>query len=436
MAKVVFQSGSQAGHEFQLGKSTIFGRQSTSDVVLQEKMSSRQHFVIERFNGLYCVRDSQSRNGTRVNGNKVKQALLEFGDVIRVGETELKLIKEAEDQDIQSLLGDKYDIERKIGEGGMGVVFGPATVDGPSCCLEDSVTAFGDHADVHATLLAEARAAGRLNHPNIVQVHDVDTSNGLYFFAMEYIDGATCQAVIERNGPMQEAEALEITKQVAKALQYAHDQGLVHRDVKPDNIMIGTDTNAVKLADLGISKNLDEDGVAEQTMIHERRAVGTPQFMSPEAAREQRVSSASDLYSLGATLYTLLTKQPLFNADNGPEILRMQINDKAPDVRGIANATSAGTANLINALLAKDPAQRPDSGTDIVNRIGDIQATIGGGNEPPPLGETLMLKDFAAGKNPAAASAPPPRRTATENDAPNTPPRRRTGAGGDVKRTH
>ena len=144
-------------------------------------MASRQHFAIERFNGLYCIRDCQSRNGTRINGRKIKQVLLVSGDVIRVGETEIKFITEDNDNTITSLLEDRYEIIERIGEGGMGVVFKAKQLSMPVALKILSPRLAVSQVYVKR-FLEEARAAGRLNHPNIVQVHDVDTVGGLYFW--------------------------------------------------------------------------------------------------------------------------------------------------------------------------------------------------------------------------------------------------------------
>ena len=362
MAKAVFQAGPQTGTEATLQKSTIFGRQSSCDVILGENMASRQHFAIERFNGLYCIRDCQSRNGTRVNGRKVKHALLINGDVIRVGETELKFFSENDDNTIGDLLTDRYEIIERIGEGGMGVVFKAKQLSMDRLVALKILSPRLAASQVYVKrFLEEARAAGRLNHPNIVQVHDVDTVGGLYFFSMEFVDGHTCQQLVDRQGPLAENDALEIARQVSKALQYAHEHDLVHRDIKPENIMVGNDGSMIKLADLGISKALDEDGqTKDDTHRQERKVIGTPAFISPEAARADRVGPTSDLYSLGATLFVMLTGRGLFDAKDPKEILKAHVTIEAPDVRKYNAQITANTARLIGDLL-KDPNQRPSS---------------------------------------------------------------------------
>ena len=415
MAKAVFQAGAQAGTEATLEKSTLFGRQSACNVVLTENMSSRQHFVIERFNGLYCIRDMQSRNGTRVNGKKVKQALLNDGDVIRVGETEIKIVYESSDNTISSLLGDRYEILERIGEGGMGIVFKAKQLSMDRLvALKILSPRLAASQEVYVKrFLEEARAAGRLNHPNIVQVHDVDTVGGLYFFSMEYVEGATCQEMLEKTGIMQENDALEITRQVAKALQYAHDHGLVHRDIKPDNIMVGDGGSQIKLADLGINKALDTDGqTKDETAFHERKVIGTPAFISPEAARADRVGPASDLYSLGATMFVLLGGRSVFDCKNAKEMLKAHVTETPPDIRKMNAAVSAETARLITELLSKEPSDRPknaqavlEAATAALNKLGSGPATR--------LGETLMLRNMAAGNftkfNSQALAAQPTR---------------------------
>src|SRR5690606_20749792 len=198
-----------------------------------------------------------SRNGTKLNDKKVSERQLAYGDVIKVGECEWLLVKEQGDVELKDLLS-KYDLQEKIGEGGMGVVYKAVQRSmARTIALKILSPKYASRPKFVDQFIKEARAAGGLNHPNIIQVHDVATENDIHYFSMEYVDGPTCMQLLKANGAFPVPEALEIARQVAKGLEYAHEHRLIHQDIKPDNIMVGSN-NLVKVADLGISKTFDE----------------------------------------------------------------------------------------------------------------------------------------------------------------------------------
>ena len=195
-----------------------------------------------------------------------------------------------------------YVIEKRLGKGGMGTVYlarlkTPGAVEG---------------------FLREARNAAKLNHPNLAAVHDVhaDESLGLYCYSMEYVEGVTAGKLVQTHGPLKRSQALHIIFQIAKALGHAHRNEIVHRDVKPDNILVTTNGTA-KLLDLGLVRDRIEQQGDQQRILS---IVGTPDFSAPEQHRNPKAAvAASDVYSLGATLYYLLTGRPrLHRADRLP----------------------------------------------------------------------------------------------------------------------
>ena len=313
MAKLVAQSGPTAGREYPLTKDlTSLGRQSTCDVQIIDNMSSRVHCQIRRDGKLFSLVDLGSRNGTQLNGKKIAERLLFYGDKIRVGEVEFLLVKEPGDTELKDLLT-KYELGQKIGEGGMGIVF---RAQQRSMAREIALKLLSPKYSLKPKwveqFIGEARAAGKLNHQNIIQVHDVGTENDIHFFSMEFVDGPTCMQMLKEHGSLDIEPALEIVRQVARALDYAHAHRLIHQDIKPDNIMVGSN-EVVKLADLGISKTFDEVE-AEQGP---KKIMGTPHYMSPEAAVGKKIDHRVDLYSLGATLYHLLAGKTLIGEANG-----------------------------------------------------------------------------------------------------------------------
>ena len=227
-----------------------------------------------------------------------------------MGEVEFIFAKEEGDTDLKDLLTKKYEITEKIGEGGMGIVYKARQKSMErTVALKILMPKFSSRPRFVEQFIKEARAAGALNHPNIIQVHDVASENGVHYFSMEYIDGPTAMSLLRDQGTLSQQLACEIIRQTAKALSYAHENRIIHRDIKPDNIML-ISTEAVKLADLGISKTFDE-AEAEGKL---KRIPGTPHYMALEASRGNKIDHRIDIYSLGVTLYQLLSGKTPFDA--------------------------------------------------------------------------------------------------------------------------
>ena len=199
----------------------------------------------------------------------------------------------------------KYLLKTKLGQGGMGTVY--LAID---TRLKRNVALkvlpkemAADEAAVKR-FLREARVAARLNHPNVVAVYDVDRQRGFCFLVMELVDGRTASELL-REGPLSWTEATRLVADACRGLVAAHEAGLVHRDIKPSNIM-RTNDGLVKLADFGLAKVMDDPGPAKNPLTQSGTILGTPHYMSPEQCRGEPVDARSDLYSLGATYYTLL----------------------------------------------------------------------------------------------------------------------------------
>ncbi|MFW5750112.1 MAG: protein kinase domain-containing protein [Planctomycetota bacterium] len=402
MAKLVCRAGPNAGYEYPLEQDkTTFGRQSSCDVQVMDNMASREHFVIRRDGRLYTLVDAESRNGTKVNEQKVTERQLEFGDRIVVGEVEFVFVKEEGDVELRDLLTRKYEILGKIGEGGMGIVYKARQRS------MDRIVALKVLAPKYAArpkfvqqFIDEARAAGRLNHANIIQVHDVDTENNVHYFSMEFIEGVTCRALLKQQGVFSQEEALEIGRLTAKALAYAHENHIIHRDVKPDNIMIGIN-QTVKLADLGISKTFEE----AESEGKPKKVVGTPHYMAPEVALGHRIDHRIDIYSLGATLYHLLTNRTPFSGTTVNDVLKGHVKNRVVGIREINRAVHPEVEALIAKLMAKEPDQRHQSCQEVTDAILDLQQRGILKQEPAPSGDTVMLRRFAIGEAIAAAEA-------------------------------
>jgi serine/threonine protein kinase len=401
MAKLVCQTGPTAGHEYPLSKDvTTMGRQSTCDIQILDNMSSRVNCQVRRDGKLYSLVDLGSRNGTNLNGKKVTERQLTFGDRIRIGEVEYLFVKEPGDVELKDLLS-KYEVQEKIGEGGMGIVYKANQRSmNRIVALKILSPKYSSRPRFVEQFIREARAAGQLNHPNIIQVHDVGTENDIHYFSMEFVDGPTCMQALREHGPFKTPEALEIIRQTARALEYAHGQRLIHQDIKPDNIMLGHN-NTVKLADLGISKTFDEAESEEGP----KRVMGTPHYMAPEAALGKKIDHRVDIYSLGATLYHLLTGKTPYSGTSATEVLKAHVMDPLPPIHDIVPDVPEAVCALVERMVAKKADDRYATATQVIEEVKRLQAGAGLSTERIGGGETMLLRRFAAG--PAAPGTTP-----------------------------
>ncbi len=233
-----------------------------------------------------------------------------------------------------------YEILAELGAGGMGRVYRAKDMTlERSVALKTLAPQFGSDAGFVQRFLKEARAAARLNHPNIVQIYDFGQVGETYYLAMEYVDGHSLGAYLRR-GHFSERDAILVIRHACRALAVAHAEGLVHRDIKPDNLML-TSKGEVKLVDLGIAKRVDED----QSLTQTGQAVGTPHYISPEQIRGTRdVDARADIYSLGATLYHLVTGHTPFRGTSGALVMSMHLAQPLADPRTYVAGLWKGSA--------------------------------------------------------------------------------------------
>lgn len=278
---------------------------------------------------------------------------------------------------LQEVLAGRYSIERELGRGGMGIVLlaRDVALDRPVAIkvLPPHLAALPDERN---RFLAEARTAAGLAHPNIVPIHLVEARGELVFFVMGYVDGETLRDRVERAGPLLPRLAMKLLQEVAWALGYAHQRGVIHRDVKPDNIMIERATERALVTDFGIAlgKRAAEGGGGP--------IVGTARYMSPEQACGEPMDARSDLYSLGATCFYAITGRAPFEGANLPAILTKHVYEPAPFVQAIRPEVPAKLAAVVDRLLRKKPAERFQTGDDLARVVGEVR---GRDFRAPPL---------------------------------------------------
>ena len=256
----------------------------------------------------------------------------------------------------QAVLG-RYSIEREIGRGGMGIVYlaRDVALDRPVAIkLLPPLMAAEQH--MRNRFLSEARTAARLSHPNIIPIFSVEEIDQFVFFAMAYVDGKTLGSVLRQQGTISPSETIRILREVAWALAYAHAQGVIHRDVKPDNILIENTTNRILVADFGIARVTKEQGLTGVGEI-----LGTAEYMSPEQASGEGVDQRSDIYSLGVVGFYMLSGRLPFEGSTTREVLNKQLNEPPPLLSDVTTGVPSTLARAISSCLNKDRSERPDS---------------------------------------------------------------------------
>ncbi len=273
-------------------------------------------------------------------------------------------------------LGAAYTIEGEIGRGGMGVVYRARDERlQRRVAIKVLPPELAFQQDIRERFTREAQTAARLSHPHIVPIHSVGEGRGLVYFVMGYVDGESVAARIRRRGQLPVEEARRIMKETADALSAAHSLSVIHRDIKPDNILLEGTRGRVMVTDFGIAKALSSTSGATLTGIGV--AIGTPAFMSPEqAAGERDIDGRSDLYSLGIVTYQMLTGELPFNAPSVAGILMKQITEAAPDLRRKRPDIPEDLALAVARCLEKDPQNRWPT-ADALRRALESRTTAG-----------------------------------------------------------
>ena len=391
-------AGPHAGKEFSFDTHDTFLVGRTADCHLRlsydDPYFSRRHFMIEANPPRCRVIDINSRNGIRVNGQKVEQAELADGDEVQAGHTVFKLSIPQPDPDAQltyqlppeeavapigpmtvtyqpadSPIPDSpipgYRLGEELGRGAMGVVRrGTRLADGLPVAIKSIAIASGVGQKQVERFLREARVLSQLDHPNIAGYIDSGGSDPAIYLVMELIEGPDAGKVLKERGTVGRTIAVRLVCQMLAALAHAHERGIVHRDVKPSNVLLGggKGKRVVKLADFGLARAFDDCKLSGLTFQGE--VCGTPAYMAPEQVTHYRdVKPAADQYSTAATLYHLLTGcYPLdLPKDVGKQLAVIIGGDIVP-IRNRKADLPAGLAEAIHRALAREPKDRfPDA---------------------------------------------------------------------------
>ncbi len=258
-----------------------------------------------------------------------------------------------------------YEIQDEIGRGGAGIVYRARdTRLKREVAIKLLPPDLAFRSDVRERFMREAETSARLNHPNIVQIYSVDEKDGLAYFVMALIEGQNLGDRVRMGGALPFAEAKKVLREVADALAYAHRHGVVHRDIKPDNILIDGQSRRAMVTDFGIARAATE---GDSRLTATGTTIGTPSYMSPEqCAGDRQLDGRSDLYSLGAVAYYMLTGQPPFTGPTTPVIMMKQVTEQVVPPSRLRAGMPSDLERIVLRLLEKNPANRFNEGSDVV----------------------------------------------------------------------
>jgi tRNA A-37 threonylcarbamoyl transferase component Bud32 len=318
-------------------------------------------------------------------------------------------------QMIGTVLSGRYKLEAKLGSGGMSTVYlaRDTTLD-RQVAVKVLHREMSEQADQLERFRQEARAVAKLSHPNVVAVIDAGEDGGHPYIVFEYVEGETLKQRINRVGALDAQESLAYAIEIARGLTVAHNRNMVHRDIKPQNVLIDSEGRA-KLTDFGISRQLEQDG-----MTATGRVLGTTDYVAPEQAMGHPVDQRSDIYSLGVVLYEMLTGQVPFTADSQVGVAMKHVNEELPDVQQRRPELSAAAAMVVESATAKDPDQRyqqvgeliddlataleveaaragstTSEATSVLEAVPPTERKLAGGSRRPWLALLLVLLVFA-----------------------------------------
>jgi len=281
----------------------------------------------------------------------------------------------------EQILGD-FKINKKLGQGGMGTVYlaQQISLDRP-CALKVMMKELAKKPGFMERFIREARSMAKINHPNVVQCYGVFEEKGLNFVAMELMDGQSMQDWVDDLGKLPVPDAVLVTVVVAEALQHAHDLNMIHRDIKPDNILV-TKKGVIKVADLGLAKSTDED----MSMTQSGTGLGTPHYMPPEQARNAKhVDNRCDIYALGVTMYHYLTGKVPFSGDSIVELITNKEKGVFQPAHRVNPQVPERLSLICDKAMAKDPKHRYQHMRDLVKdleALGLAGATLSFINDP------------------------------------------------------
>src|SRR5215208_8449271 len=274
-----------------------------------------------------------------------------------------------------TLVDGRYRIIRRLGSGGMADVYcAEDTQLGREVALKLLYRRFAEDAEFVERFRREASSAAGLQHPNVVQVFDRGEWDGTYYIAMEYLEGRSLKQVVRQDGPLDPDRAIDLVLQILKAARFAHRRGVVHRDIKPHNVIVD-DEGRAKVTDFGIARAGASD------MTETGSIMGTAQYLSPEQAQGHPVDARSDLYSIGVVLYELVTGRVPFDAESAVTIALKQVSEEPVPPSAFNPAVSEQLEDVVMRSLQKDPANRFADADEFIRGLEQVRGIAAGTSE-------------------------------------------------------
>ena len=290
---------------------------------------------------------------------------------------------------VGEILVNRYEIIEKVGDGGMALVYrAKDTLLNRIVAVKVLREQFASDDEFIERFRREAQSAASLSHPNVVNIYDVGHTGSTHFIVMEYVDGENLSDLIKTKGELSEHFIVSVGMQIATGLAHAHHHGIIHRDIKPHNILI-TNEGRVKVTDFGIAQAMSSANLTQTGVV-----LGSVHYFSPEQARGVNIQAASDLYSLGIVMYEMIVGKQPFRGDTPISIALKQIQEMPIPPRQYRPDLHRGLEQLVLQLLAKEPEQRPKSADEVVRILKGIDRELGsiGIDDPESENEeTLML---------------------------------------------
>ena len=339
MPEIIIENGPEKGRRVTLdGEGPfVFGRDSSAAIPVHDPMASRRHCRIERRmsekrKATFFLVDDTSANGTYLNGARQKEHALQRGDRIKIGETLFTFFPNRVNDPLIGKTISGFEVLERVGQGGMGTVYKARQLSlDRLVALKVLSKELASNQSFIEAFHREARAAGQINHPCIVQVYDVDTiqldDQEITFFAMEFMPNGSVEDLLNKEKRLKQSVALSIVLETARGLEFAERHGMVHRDIKPGNLMLA-DGGIVKIGDLGIARRAESGSKVSQ----KDGVSGSPHYISPEQARGLDLDSGADIYSLGVSLYHMLAGRPPFLGTKPRELVLKHIHESVPDI--------------------------------------------------------------------------------------------------------
>jgi len=373
------------------GQRYVIGSDPSAALVLSDPKVLDRHCSLTVENGRMSLVNLTASAGTFLGDKKIVQADLAPGSSFRIGDSLLTVRGEPTPPtsppnappdraaprvpDPDPLVGrvvGGYHLKEVVGRGGMGTVYLATQLSlHRDVAVKVLATRYASDAAFRDLFINEARAAGQLVDPNVVQIYDAGTDGVLSYFSMEFMGHGSVEDLLAREGRIPWEQAILMLLDAAHGLDYADKKEIVHRDIKPDNLMINAD-GRVKIADLGLAKRGEGRAESEEAGI-----IGTPHFMAPEQALGKPVDHRADLYGLGATFFRMITGRTLFNGKSAKEIVLRHIKEPPPAASGLVDEVPGELDLVLGRLLAKEPDQRFAHAQELIKALEEICAHHG-----------------------------------------------------------